>query len=164
MTAVWLLTTRARPEACQAVLDACEATGMTSQGLVYVDETVDEYRNIRLPANWKIHYEPEWGSIAKSMRYTRKRFPKATQYGWLADDQYPRSHQWDRKLEHAAGDWHGVTVEHVTWKIGKREKDENDEWERRGLSLIATDLAKYEEWAVTKREAVCDRIRLAMAA
>ena len=46
MTAIWLLSTRGRPEACQQVLDACEETGMTSPGVVYVDETVDEYQDI----------------------------------------------------------------------------------------------------------------------
>lgn len=105
MSAIWVLSTRGRPKECQQVLDACEATGMTSQGLVYVDETVEMYESIRLPANWKIHFEPEWGSIAAAMHYTQEHFPDATQYGWLADDNIPRTLGWDVSLEAAAGSW-----------------------------------------------------------
>lgn len=103
--AIWLLTTRGRPAAAQEVLDACEATGMRSRGLVYVDETVDEYRNLRVPPNWRLHLEPRWGSIGASMRYCVTRYPKARQYGWLADDNVPQTTGWDVTLEDAAGDW-----------------------------------------------------------
>lgn len=105
MSAIWLLSTRGRPQACQEVLDACEATGMTSPGLVYVDETVDEYKCLRLPPNWRIHRSRKWGSIAASMRYCLKRYPDATQYGWLADDNIPVTDNWDKILEEAAGEW-----------------------------------------------------------
>jgi hypothetical protein len=102
---VWLLSTRGRPNEAQEVLDACKRTGMRSRGLVYVDETVYEYRRLRLPANWEIHYEPEWGSIGASMRYCLDRYPEATHYGWLADDTVPRTKGWDKQLEYAAGEW-----------------------------------------------------------
>lgn len=78
---------------------------MTSRGLVYVDETVDEYAGLRLPANWRIHRERKWGSIAASMRYCLESYPDATQYGWLADDNIPQTSGWDVALESAAGDW-----------------------------------------------------------
>jgi len=106
MSAIWLLSTRGRPEACQEVLDACEATGMTSPGLVYVDETVEEYADLRLPPNWTMHLEREWGSIAASMRYCLEQYPDASQYGWLADDNIPRTSGWDVALERAAGNWY----------------------------------------------------------
>lgn len=103
--AIWLLSTRGRPKECQATLDACERAGMTSPGVVYVDETVDMYRNIRLPKNWTIHYEPEWGSLQASMSWCFNEYPDATQYGWLADDVRPRTRGWDKILESEAGDW-----------------------------------------------------------
>jgi hypothetical protein len=78
---------------------------MTSQGVVYVDETVDQYRDIRLPANWRIHYEPEWGSLQASLQWCYGEYPDASQYGWLADDTYPRTHGWDKIVERATGDW-----------------------------------------------------------
>jgi hypothetical protein len=226
VTAIWLLTTRGRPDACQAVLDACEETGMTSPGLVYVDETVDQYRKIRLPSNWRIRRVRKWGSIAASMRYTLKQYPDATQYGWLADDQFPLTPNWDEQLERSAGRWNismgrdnwmsetgwahqtggicftaglcwggdliratgwwalpgvkqggidgawndiagsldltrylpSVTIEHRTWKIGLRDKDETDQWVKHGETYIATDLARYEEWTRTERAGVEERI------
>lgn len=78
---------------------------MTSPGLVYVDETVDEYRDLRLPKNWSIHYEEQWGSLQASLQWTLREYPDATQYGWLADDTYPRTTGWDKLLEQAAGEW-----------------------------------------------------------
>jgi hypothetical protein len=78
---------------------------MTSPGVVYVDETVDEYQDIRLPANWSIHYEPVWGSLQASMSWCYDNYPDAAQYGWLADDVRPRTTGWDKLLEDAAADW-----------------------------------------------------------
>lgn len=78
---------------------------MTSPGVVYVDETVDEYRHIRLPKNWTIHYEPEWGSLQASLQWCFNKYPDATHYGWLADDVRPRTDRWDKTLEAVAGDW-----------------------------------------------------------
>jgi hypothetical protein len=105
MSAIWLLNTRGRPEQCQQALDACEQTGMTSRGLLYVDETVEMYQDIRLPDNWEVHFAPKWGTVAAAMKYTLERYPDASQYGWLADDNIPRTDGWDTKLEQAAGDW-----------------------------------------------------------
>lgn len=104
-SAVWLLSTRGRPKDCQAVLDACAATGMTSRGVVYVDETVDAYKGLRLPQNWVLHSEPEWGSLQASMQWVFNAFADAENYGWLADDTYPRTEGWDRVLEAAAGEF-----------------------------------------------------------
>ena len=78
---------------------------MSSPGVVYVDETVDLYRDLRLPKNWSIHYEEEWGSLQASLQWCFRTFPEASQYGWLADDTYPRTEGWDKLLEKAAGDW-----------------------------------------------------------
>lgn len=105
MTAIWLLPTKGRPALCQQVLDTCESTRMRSPGVVYVDETVDMYQDIRLPANWTIHYAPRWGGIATAMQWVLKQWPDASQYGWIADDTFPRSRHWDMALERYAGDW-----------------------------------------------------------
>ena len=78
---------------------------MTSPGVVYVDETIDIYTDLRLPKNWTVHYEPEWGSLQASMYWCLQEYPDATQYGWLADDTYPRTWGWDKLIEEATGDW-----------------------------------------------------------
>lgn len=105
MTAIWLLSTRGRPEQCQEVLDACTDTGMTTPGVVYVDEDTGLYNNLQLPDNWTIHREPTWGSLQASMSWCFNEYPDASRYGWLADDTYPRTREWDVQLEDAAGDW-----------------------------------------------------------
>jgi len=77
---------------------------MTSQGVLYVDGS-DDYHRIRLPGNWRVHYEPEWRGLQGSLQWCYETFPNATQYGWLADDTRPRTEGWDKRLEQAAGDW-----------------------------------------------------------
>lgn len=114
MTAIWLLSSRGRPREAQACVDACEAAGMTSPGVLYVDETVNLYRDLRLPGNWTIHTEAEWGSLQASMTWVFERYPDASQYGWLADDTRPRTKRWDSKLEQAAGDW-GLAYANDDW-------------------------------------------------
>lgn len=103
MTAIWLLSTRGRPDEAQATIDACARTGMTSPGVVYTDGT--RYPRLRLPRNWEAHHEPEWLGLQGSMQWCFETFPDATAYGWLADDTRPRSDGWDRGLEQAAGRW-----------------------------------------------------------
>lgn len=231
MSAVWLLSTRGRPQACQEVLDACEATGMTSPGLVYVDEDRGEYDTLRLPGNWTIHREPEWGSIAASMHFCLEQYPDASQYGWLADDNIPQTQGWDVELEKAAGEWciscardlwvselnwlhptggpcftsglcwggelirsvgwwslpgirqggidgawndlaglcgltrylPHVVIEHLTWKLGKRELDETDDWVKQGMTYIANDLEHYYKWVREDRELVAAGINAELA-
>lgn len=103
---IWFLTTRDRPDACQAVLDACEATGMTSRAILWVDggDRQDEYRRLRVPWNWTVRFAKRWGSLGPAHQWIFDTFPKASQYGWLADDTYPRTKHWDKRLEEAAGD------------------------------------------------------------
>lgn len=103
VSAIWLLSSRGRPDACQEVLDACVATGMTSPGIVYVDETVEPYRRLKVPKNWRVHYATQWGSLQASMSYVFRKYPDASHYGWLADDTMPRTTGWDKWLEAAAG-------------------------------------------------------------
>ncbi len=80
---------------------------MKSPGVVYVDydETASEYRKLRLPKNWRIVFADEWGSLQASMDWCFRNYPDASQYGWLADDTYPRTEGWDTALEQAAGEW-----------------------------------------------------------
>lgn len=105
MTAIWLLSTKGRPEMCQATIEACYETGMTSPGVVYVDEDDGSYDNLQVPDNWTVHREPEWLSLQGSLTWCFENYPDATQYGWLADDTRPRTDGWDKLLEAGAGDW-----------------------------------------------------------
>ncbi len=114
MTAIWLLSTRRRPELAQETIDACMDAGMTSPGVIYVDEDDGSYDNIRLPKNWRIHREPAWLSLQGSMQWCFENYPDATQYGWLADDTHPRTHGWDKLLEAEAEGW-GLSYANDGW-------------------------------------------------
>src|SRR3954462_10169202 len=100
---IWLLSTRGRPKEAQQTIDACQAAGMTSRGVLYADET--PYPKLKLPKNWRYHHEPTWGSLQASMQWCLNEYPDASSYGWLADDTRPRTQGWDRELEAAAGQW-----------------------------------------------------------
>jgi hypothetical protein len=106
---IWLLASKGRPLLCQQALDACEETQMTSKAILWVDETVDEYRDIRLPSNWSVIYRKRWGGIGGAMRWVFEKYPHASHYGWLADDAFPRTEHWDKRIEEAAGEWHLAT-------------------------------------------------------
>ena len=100
----WLLPTRGRPGLCQDALDACEAAKMTSPGIVYVDGRVDDYPNLRLPANWeKVVGDLDLQPIKN---WFLERYPDASFYGLVLDDLLPRTEEFDRKMEHEAGDWY----------------------------------------------------------
>lgn len=103
MSGIWLLSTRGRPKDAQATIDACEAAGMTEPGVVYVDETTKMYEGLRLPSNWAIHFEPEWRSLQGSLQWCFGKYPNADYYGWLADDNRPRTKDWDKMLAQTAG-------------------------------------------------------------
>ena len=123
MTGIWLLSTMGRPEACQETIDACSAAGMTEPGVVYCDST--DYPDLRLPANWTKHYEPKWRSLQGSLQWAFQNYPDADYYGWLADDNRPRTKHWDTELARAAGRW-GLSYGEDNWQS-------NDSVSRRDL-------------------------------
>lgn len=104
MSAIWLLSTRDRPNQAQETIDACQAAGMTARGVVYIDQDTGLYEGLRLPHNWTVHRELRWLSLQGSMSWCLREYPDATQYGWLADDVRPRTKGWDTALEQAARD------------------------------------------------------------
>ena len=73
---------------------------MSSPGVVWVDG--DGYPNLRLPANWR-KMEAPWGGLRAGMQWCLREFPRATSYGWLADDTVPVTEGWDELVEKAAG-------------------------------------------------------------
>ncbi len=77
---------------------------MRSHGVVWVDHDPNQhrYRSLKLPANWEMYLADKWGSIGASHAWIFDRYPNASHYGWLADDTFPRTRHWDRKLEEAA--------------------------------------------------------------
>jgi hypothetical protein len=106
---VWLLPSVGRPDAAQAVLDACTEMGMTHRGVLWADG--DDYSGVRLPANWQLIQRHENLGIGSVMNALFKRFPAASHYGWLADDTLPRTPRFDQLLVTAAGGY-GLAYAH----------------------------------------------------
>lgn len=149
MTAIWLLSTRGRPRAAQDTIDACMDAGMTSPGVVYVDEDDGSYR-LKLPRNWTMHREPRWVGLQGSMQWCLRSYPSASAYGWLADDTRPRSRGWDKILEGAAGNWN-IAYARDLWfseNPGEREQLEGGFNLSSGLCWGGTLVRKVGWWAL----------------
>lgn len=101
---MWLLPTRGRAKLCQEFLDACVKTGMSTPGIIVIDNRIDSYPDLKVPPNWAATRLPL--DMGDCCRLVFDLFPKAKFYGWVADDLLPVSPEWDIKLIEAAGDWY----------------------------------------------------------
>lgn len=115
---MWLLTTRNRPEMCQQVLDACIRTGVSTNGVVWMDGC--DYGVLRMPDGWMAVAHPEHLNIGEIMRRFQKTEPNLPWYGWMADDCIPISEGWDVELVKAAGRTE-VAYPDDAWQQGKKE-------------------------------------------
>jgi hypothetical protein len=95
---MWLLPSRGRREACQEALDAFAEHGSTP-GVLYVHDS--DYGDMRLPVGW-IQVD---GSEAQAgqMRWLFAQYPHELWYGWIADDNRPRTPDFDNELIRTAG-------------------------------------------------------------
>lgn len=142
---VWLLSTKGREQACQAVLDQCAHTEMCSTGIVYVDG--DTYPNLRLPANWHKVEGRKWNGIRAGMHWVFHNYPQASHYGWLADDTLPQTKRWDSLVEEATSGW-GLTSCRDNWLS---EGDASRRWLLNGGDLGAGicwggELVRFVGW------------------
>lgn len=117
--AVWLLATRERPDEAQLCLDACEDAGMTSRGVVIVDGDADRYRDLRLPGNWRRIDRRRRFGLSHALQYLLNAYPHASSYGWLSDDNRPRTASFDKALERAAGEWGLAYAHDGGWLCGR---------------------------------------------
>jgi len=102
---MWLLPTHGRPENLRTVLQACVETGMTTPGLIHVNAgpLQSEYRQLEIPANWRVVYGESSMTLGDVMRWFRAEYPNLPWYGIITDDQVPVTPGWDMKLVEAAG-------------------------------------------------------------
>lgn len=100
---MWLMSTRGRPTHCAEALQACAAAQMTSPGIVIVDGDPFGYTGLRLPPNWEMLCPREEWNLSRHMQYVFERWPNEDRYAWLADDVRPRTPEFDKALEKAAG-------------------------------------------------------------
>lgn len=100
---LWILPTHNRPERCQATLDACAATGMSTPGLVIINGNGEGYENLKLPPNWLKEIAGRDEKLNDVYRRVFKGNPDLDWYGFIADDILPRTKGWDEKLIRRAG-------------------------------------------------------------
>jgi hypothetical protein len=112
---MWLLPVRRRVGRLQEFLDEMVATGLSTPGLVLVEENelselIEDYGDIELPPDWRIVGVPAEGLSAKvQYAYSHGLCGDAKFIGVLADDMHPITHGWDRRLIAGLEGWNIVT-------------------------------------------------------
>lgn len=99
---IWLLPTKRRIDKLRAFLHACEKTGITTAGLILVQndelaELMTEYAALPLPAGWAIYGTDADGLADK----VRELWPSVKGLDWcglVCDDLLPQTYLWDQML------------------------------------------------------------------
>ena len=97
---MWLLPTRNRPQAVEALIAAMQSTGEVPLTAVMVDGPMYQ---IDWPKHWKIHESYGHIEMQRALNALYKLYPNETTYGILTDQSRPITPQWASKLEDAAG-------------------------------------------------------------
>jgi hypothetical protein len=94
----WVLASRGRQKMCQAVIDACTETDMTTPAYLFVDARVDEYAGLEAPENWKVIRIDTEHHVWDCFNLVYQLEPHAEWYGLLTDDIKPITPNWDTTL------------------------------------------------------------------
>ena len=109
---MWILPTLNRPEQCAAVLDRLTEKGVSTPGVVVVnDPNRDVSLLAHLPRGWTAHVaETNLGALG-ALNKIFELYPEEPWYGYIGDDEFVETEGFDTKLIAAAGAWdiaHGV--------------------------------------------------------
>lgn len=109
---MWILPTSHRPEQCRDAVTALAIAGCTTPGIVFVNgkEHREAYVNslrgfITFPPQWTWRYENENSGALGALNKIFTEFPDEPFYGFLGDDEFMETLNWDKKLIKAAGNW-----------------------------------------------------------
>ena len=97
---MWLIPTRNRPDAMQALIASMEATGCVPECAIMVDGPAYD---IDWPAHWHIHQSTEHLEMQLALNQLFALYPDEPCYGVLTDTSRPQTKEWASKLEAAAG-------------------------------------------------------------
>ena len=98
---MWLLPTRNRPRAVEAMIASMKAAGEVPDTAVMVDGPMYQ---IDWPSNWHLHESYGHMEMQRALNALLKEHPNEKTYGILTDQSRPITPQWASKLEEAAGD------------------------------------------------------------
>ena len=116
---MWILPSKGRPHNIKRLFEAWEETKSSTPGIIAInnnDARINEYREIKLPDNWKLMEFPLM-SMGKRVNHVLSLFPGLDWYGYIDDDAVPRTDYWDIKLVEAAKNdgiaypWNGIKNE-----------------------------------------------------
>jgi hypothetical protein len=99
---MWLLPTRNRPKAVEALIASMEQAGEVPETAVMVDGPMYQ---IAWPKNWHVYESYGHMEMQRAMNYLLREHPNEKHYGILTDQSRPITPQWASKLEAAAGPW-----------------------------------------------------------
>lgn len=97
---MWLLPTRNRPRAVEALIDSMKATGEVPDTAVMVDGPM---YNIDWPHNWHVYESFGHLEMQRALNALFEKHPNEKTYGILTDQSRPITPGWASKLEEAAG-------------------------------------------------------------
>lgn len=98
---MWLLPTRNRPKACEAMIACMKETGQVPDTVVMVDGPM---YNIEWPSHWKIHESYGHMEMQRALNALYRLYPNEKTYGVLTDQSRPATPLWATKMEEAADD------------------------------------------------------------
>ncbi len=96
---MFIMATRKRPKECLEKCQVFQHLGVVSKILLVIDVDDDSYNGIEFPGNVIIErVPPSYGDITHCDYITAK-YPNEEFYGYIADDFYPKTPQFDNKIK-----------------------------------------------------------------
>lgn len=145
---MWILPSRWRVNNCKRFFAQWERVKSSTPGVLVVDEddNVEGYKTVKLPENWSLVVYPRLSMVEKSNRAFWEN-PGKEWYGFIDDDAFPLTDEWDKKLVEAAGAyglahcWNGIGNERLAsqFVIGKKFAEELNYILMPGLSRLYGD-------------------------
>lgn len=127
---MFILPTISRPEQCARVIAAMQFMGCTTPLRVVVNGTDPDYKKwlnerwlAELPFVREVVYSDTNLGALGTLNRVFKEFPDEPFYGFIADDEFIETPNFDKRLIEAAGDWnvsHGNIGPNVKGEYGKR--------------------------------------------
>ena len=117
---MWILPSRWRVANCKRFFAQWKAMKSSTPGVLVVDEDddVEGYKKVELPDNWSLVVYPRMSMCGKSNQAFFDN-PGKDWYGFIDDDAFPMTEEWDKKLIEAAGNnglshcWNGIGNERL---------------------------------------------------
>lgn len=118
---MWIIPTLSRPENVAELLKQASALD-DSKGIVFVNgmEYAEEYKSlITLPAGWQMKLHPENIGALGALNWLLEEYPDEPFYGFIGDDEFVYSKDWNTQLTEAAGSWN-ISHANDGWQSAQR--------------------------------------------